>query len=461
MTKPSGLGERVQEILRKCCLPGRGKKKLLMTVDQKTLRYRYKGVGNNAFKGLSTLQTIPRRLTLTPCFLFFVLPFVPLYVFESGGFQPIDIPIFAILVTTLLSLKHSELDRIVSVVIMLMFYVIYVVMLNMAYYLRSDVSFYLKALLQTLYAFTLFSLFSIVFQRILASKRAIMVLYLSILFSLFTPFLIKGEYDAAKEVISLGWRNALSFNNPNQLAYFSLLIYAMAILLRSHIAQIRLSITQHNMIRMVNLCVLVMVHIFIIYSGSRAGVMAILLADMVMILQSKKKVLIGISLSVALIMFVSVTSVDIDKAISEVEIISKISDTDIEEVASKRISGRFFEGFRGDLSIVYGSGKIIPGEGKREVHNGFIDILLSYGIIGITLFYLFLLFIIIDSLASLRVKDQLFHLLTLMPIFIYNMSHNGFRCRLFWIFLAFWQIISRTDVTDGKDKSAIVSSVTI
>ena len=430
-----------------------------MTVDQKTLRYRHKGARNNGLKGLSVLRAMPARLT--HCFLFFVLPFVPLYIFKSGGFQPVDIPIFAIFVATLLSLKHSELDRIVSVVIMLMFYVTYAVIVNMAYYLRSEVSFYMKALLQTLYVVTLFSLFSIVFQRILVNKRGIMVLYLSIFFSLFTPFLIKGEYDAAKEAISLGWRNALSFNNPNQLAYFSLLIYAMTILLRRHIAQIRLSMTQQNMIGIVNLCVLVMVHVFIIYSGSRAGVMAILLADMVMILQCKKKLLIGIPLSVVLIISVSVTSVDMDRAISEVEIISKISDTNIEKVASKRISGRFFEGFRGDLSIVYGSGKIIPDEGKREVHNGFIDILLSYGIIGITLFYLFLLFIIIKSLSALRVKDQLFNLLTLMPIVIYNMSHNGFRCRLFWIFLAFWQIISRTHVSDGKDKSAIVSSATV
>jgi len=45
----------------------------------------------------------------------------------------------------------------------------------------------------------------------------------------------------------------------------------------------------------------------------------------------------------------------------------------------------------------------------------------------------------------------------LVPIVAYNMSHNGFRFRLFWIFLAFWHVISRTYMSDARGKGAVVS----
>jgi O-antigen ligase len=427
-----------------------------MTVDHKRLEYPpVKGANNHAPIRLSKAPAMP--VGLTQCLLFFVLVLAPLYVFESGGFQPVDIPIFAIFVATLLSLKHSQLDRVVSVIIMLLFYVAYAVVVNMAYYVNSAVSFYIKVLLQTLYMFIVFATFSIVFERILVNRRGIMVLYFGIVLSLCTPFFMRGEYDAEKEAISLGWRNALSFNNPNQLAYCCLLIYAMAILLRRRIAQSKLGIGQRNMIGAINFYVLIMVHVLVVYSASRAGVMAILLADVIMILQCKRKLLVGGILFLVAVMFVSLTPGETDKGVSGVEIISKISETDIGKGAAKRISGRFFQSFRGGFAIAYGSGKTIPGEGKREVHNGFIDILLSYGIIGTALFYLFLLFIIIKSLAALRFKEQLFHLLMLVPIVAYNMSHNGFRFRLFWIFLAFWHVITRTYMSDARGKGGVVS----
>jgi O-antigen ligase len=73
--------------------------------------------------------------------------------------------------------------------------------------------------------------------------------------------------------------------------------------------------------------------------------------------------------------------------------------------------------------------------GDKEVHNTLLEILNSYGVIGLCLFLSGCIVQVVRS--RFRTGDWVLFL----PIFLYNMSHNGFRFRLMWVALAFSLII--------------------
>lgn len=66
--------------------------------------------------------------------------------------------------------------------------------------------------------------------------------------------------------------------------------------------------------------------------------------------------------------------------------------------------------------------------GKHEIHSSFGTLLFCYGIIGTTLFVLFLIFL--ARTAGLRYAQYL------VPVFLYGIAHQGLRSTMLWIFIA-------------------------
>jgi hypothetical protein len=72
-----------------------------------------------------------------------------------------------------------------------------------------------------------------------------------------------------------------------------------------------------------------------------------------------------------------------------------------------------------------------------EMHSGFGTMLFSYGILG---FSLFVIFIKKVSRRNLKIN-----LLSLSPIFLYNLTHLGLRDSLFWMLFASVFVVSEME----------------
>jgi hypothetical protein len=139
-----------------------------------------------------------------------------------------------------------------------------------------------------------------------------------------------------------------------------------------------------------------------------------------------------------------------DIQFSELKMVNKMSEQGISESLSKRIVQRFYSNIPDWKTLIYGSGKTITDGYRKEVHNGFIEIFVAYGIIGFLLFNLFLLFLILRLYYLKRLNNKICYMLVFFTVIVYNLTHNGFRFRLFWVFLALLYVIITLIIDTNK-----------
>ena len=119
-----------------------------------------------------------------------------------------------------------------------------------------------------------------VFTKIFAAlieNNAIVYFYYGILLSVISSLIFKGINDEYAGT----YRATLSFNNPNQLAYFAVIILSFIILLQNYRIQNNISNIIYSIF---DIIILIMVHLFIIMSVSRGGIITILALDIVYLL---------------------------------------------------------------------------------------------------------------------------------------------------------------------------------
>ncbi|MDB0579482.1 hypothetical protein [Salinicoccus roseus] len=221
---------------------------------------------------------------------------------------------------------------------------------------------------------------------------------------------------------SSSMRAVIFFNNPNQLAYFSLSMITLVVLLSF---SLRLSIFQHFF-------PYIIVFPLIFMSGSRGAFFAIvflLISHYLLVKFSWKKVIILLFTSgfiYTLITFrnyIFMISPELFNIYNR--LFMKYDRDDI--LLSDRGYSRIIENSE---FWIFGAGE---GYSNRlnyslELHSLFGTIFFSYGIIGAVVFLLSFVRI------SFMMKS---HLILLGGIAIYNISHNGIRSTLVWIIISF------------------------
>jgi hypothetical protein len=393
---------------------------------------------------LSKLSISLRTISAMFVVLFFSL--TSIYVFPSGGFQLVDIAIVLIILFAMVSVGGFEIPNSLLVLLALTAYMVWSVSNCLVYLLiRSDV-FYLKVAAQNIFGATIFFGFVILAQRILSSVGGSLSILFGIFISLIPPFLIKGSYDAdVDEVNIFGGRGGLSFNNPNQLGYYALMAYAMTILLWIHCSALKLTRRQKRFMIFAAVVSVVVCHGFVVYSAGRAAIGATFLLDLILMYRLRKFIFFSMLIVVPafLIFLASPTGYKIlNDNLSQVMIIKRFTDRSITADTAKRVQGNFTKDLPSELALIYGGGKTRHTLLRKEVHNGFLDIMASYGAIGFCLFLLFLSAVILTAANRLKLFSLVLHLWLLAPILLFNMFHNGFRFRFFWVFLAFWYLVT-------------------
>ena len=364
------------------------------------------------------------------------LVLVPFYSFKSGGLQFVDIPVVLIVLYTLFTNRKQEIEYIKRPLIAFSTFLIFAIVVNVFHYIDTTDLFYIQASLWLIYAFFLFFSCIILFYRLLNNSYFLKCFYFGLLISTFVPLLF--IYTARSEPIL---RYNLSFNNPNQLALFAVLVWAMILALNNYYQKNIESLQLNKLLRRITLICFCLSHCFVVLSASRAGFISIILLDFMSLSFFKKNT------RILLIIFLVVLSPLLilrsnGNDSTNLFLFERLKGHDFSNILRQRIN-RLSE--LNDFSLIIGKGKsgteeanTAIGETKKlEVHNTIFDIMFSYGLVGVCLFAWFLI-------AYFRVAFlNKFNCLILISLLPFHLSHNLIRFRLLWILYALLYCISQ------------------
>ncbi len=350
-------------------------------------------------------------------FLFFILN--PFLVFGSGMPQPADwimallfIYIFFKGLKPLPGSQKMLIDR-------HRMFVIYVALVNTIWYFFIDQSFEKRFPTYVHSFFYIFNFFAL--RSIVVLSRAFKDRFLK-----YTTYGIGCgmilQVGLSFVMGSVGTRNALFFNNPNQLGYYALISGSLFIYAVRHV---RMPI-YFQLISYFSFFFLTLL------SSSKAALAGSLILITLAVLNQG---LFSIRQFIVLAIAISIGGF----FIAQQELGSKLFKYSLNRFQTIGESkDDSYEG-RGYDRIVNDPEYMILGAGEGgynrfstlldagEIHSSFGTIIFCYGIVGLTFFIRFLI-------AIFR-RSTFFELMYFLPIFAYSITHQGLRDTLFWIFL--------------------------
>lgn len=356
----------------------------------------------------------------------------PFYLYPSGTPQPADV-IIAIGALVFVFLGDLKIISQFNSAKLLTSLVALIFIINLTYFFWfTSQGIDNKMYLPIIFYFYNFVFFLIFLKTIsIINYKELNIIGLSIILSLgIQVFLaIIGIQGGVKDDNS---RPSIFFNNPNQLGYYSLLMLSLFALLP----------TKYRQKKIILIITIALSFFLAIYSGSRAAILGIILLSTILVF--KQLFVFKLSSVFFLILFIIVIhSIYNTESVQESKRVISIRN---ERFSGTNISEINVRGY--DRILIYPEYIFFgAGEGKYdrfksyhnlEIHSGFGTILFSYGILGFTLFSLFVFYSIKNGFAS--------NIVLLLPIFIYNMSHNGFRTSLFWAIFATFYIYNNKKI---------------
>ena len=365
------------------------------------------------------------------CLTFLTLP---IYYFPSGGVQFSDFAIITLFLYLVFFETRFLLRFPKKFIYPFLPFIFWSATIGLTYQAFDNSTLvYTKNSLYVAYGFFLLFIFTVVFAKLNLSENRLLFLLL----------LVSFAYPLLMSDINFSGRNTLSFNNPNQLGYFAVCIISFILIYLSFIRNLNLSLTSTDIIWVALIAIL---SNFLSYlSASRASLLSIIIANgligyFILASSNVKKRIFIILLSLFVILNIFVFILFNNTRVDE----SQLYDGTFARLKSKKLfdfsdfKKRTLGFFKFDdiTAILIGSGGKIEDHLDFEVHNTALNILKNYGLIGgLLLFGAALIYLLI-------LRPNLVSILCLMPIFIYNMTHYGFRFRAFWLSIGFFTSVS-------------------
>ncbi len=395
------------------------------------------------------------RLTTSAVLLALSFPLLPFYPFASGAFQPVDIFIVIFTAYIFFSITYDELFKSLQIITPFLPFLCWVILLNSYYVIISaHLASYLLATIQLVYVFVIIAVYQIGFTRIMLHRYGHIYLYCCIMLLAVSPLVLQQLFGTPST--DMQSRQTLSFNNPNQLGYFSILILCMLLAYSSLYKESFL--LKNRMVQIACFFTILLGNYFCLISVSRAAIIGIIILDFAIILFLFRRRLIFLTLIICLPLILY-GFFDLS------EDLPNFFENSFRRFANKTFLDRYdiFHrtieqvNFSDDTSIVFGSGpRVFDRSGfraidfKGDVHYSIVGILSQYGLFGLSLIAIgFVLF-------AKRVSFSLLNLAIFISIAIYNMSHYGLRFRLLWIALALLASASSSNnITEHPSRSYI------
>lgn len=210
-----------------------------------------------------------------------------------------------------------------------------------------------------------------------------------------------------------------TFNNPNQLGYFSVCIAGIACYLflidKIKFAEFLILIT--------------FILLMAIASLSKAAMVSVLFYSLIFVDKKFYKFLILMFGILSLLLMVFFQFFDI----ADVKFVNRL--LQIGTGGDDNFIGRGYAPLLNpDLRLLYGWGSGYSElQINHEVHSTLGNLLISYGLTGFTLFLSLLAFVFLrlKMIFGLTVAAGL-----MLPTMLYGLTHNGLRFAIFWVFLS-------------------------
>jgi hypothetical protein len=342
----------------------------------------------------------------------------PFYVLGSGYPQPADgiLILGAAPALALIFLKSNF--KISSPVLIGFLFVGLTFLINVTHFAFSPDR---KLLLSSIYYIYNFAIFLFVVDLFKKSPEKINRLtYIGLAISILLEFAVV-IFEYGQEFRSQG-----SFNNPNQLGYWSLLSFSLLIIIK-----------RDKKINLIDVILILITFAIQTMSLSKAGIVSMVFCSGILffskIMTNTQRILVV----VAVIFSVSYA------ASSNQGLMQSVLSVDTIQAAYTRLSTI---GMQGDDSLEgrgYNRIKENPhylilgaGEGanarynvqKKELHSGLATLVFSYGILGAVLFFVFLFYVFRQCPWR--------HIFLIIPIMLYGLTHQNIRFTYFWVVIA-------------------------
>jgi hypothetical protein len=308
-----------------------------------------------------------------------------------------------------------------------------------------DISFLLSTV-QLFYGYYIFFIFSIIFVRIVKKRNGIIYVYLALLCSIIIPLYKLTSINQT--------RNYLSFNNPNQLAYYSILSLFLLLLIYNilKLNLVNKTLYRKTIVGLLIFCeliIIILANYYIMISRSRVGFVAIIIFNIIYMWVKYLSPYVKIYAYIAIlcISFGSIYLIFCNLNESYKISILTNENNNTENSYGKLIKRYKLNTILKDINkritekiISFNEWKLLLGDGgqkntgKLEAHNVFVEVLNSYGVIGLGLFAYGLIFYI--YMMKLKIGEYIL----LFPIILYNMTHNGIRFRFMWISMSLFSV---------------------
>ena len=354
--------------------------------------------------------------------LLLTLALLPVYIFSSGRPQLVDGPLLILIIVQFLRRSPAEpfLRQNITTLLPL---IIWIVLVNSVYFIffPNEFGLWFKNA-EFVYNLCIYICFSYLFFDLLKGSKNLWPLYLGIFLSFILLFTVKGYSE--EEL-----RSVLSFNNPNQLGYYALIIACLTVLLLHYKEKY---LPDKTIFFWADVIILFMAHFLALLSLSRGALLGLLLLDIWFFPRLTRKILLLLVPTVMLALVVLIWR----PAVIE----QKLAGRPEREITQKEIQYEVRSRIFHQLSIMDGY-QYLVGRGARgisfkekargigEVHNIFGEIFRSYGLIGLGL----LVFWLGRFIWRSRVLPG--GLFIWGALLLYNLTHYGLRFRFFWILL--------------------------
>ena len=353
--------------------------------------------------------------------LFFIgVILTPFYFSQSGGIQLSDIFFFSSLLFLITSKKNYLIfnaTKLFSSIKYLKFFVFWTFIINIIIYINWLQT---NTLLSSIYyIYNYLVLLLVIANYRLGGKSFLVKIYYSFFISLLLVFLVG--------ILNLDYlfsnndtlRRTVTFNNPNQLGYWALMIMTIILILNNILSSEKI-----KYFKILFISSILMTTYLTIISLSKAAVISIIF---LIIFNSIKNIKILFFLTLTLITLYSYVELQEDN------IFSAVSDriADIGQASDDNLEGRNYDRiwkYKEYLIFGAGEGAILERfEKDNEIHSTFGTIFFSYGIIGLLSFLILIL---------QYIKTNKYSFITfLVPVFLYGITHMGLRSKVFWIIL--------------------------
>lgn len=357
-------------------------------------------------------------------FLFYSLYFIlnPFYLWKSGLPQIADIMLLLLITVYLISnkFKISFHRKNLRFLIVSLSFVLWIAIVNLIWTLRIQTtnSFIIPTLFY-IYNFIVITIVVALYDQY--NKKIIDITYKAVLVSVIIQmilFIMGGGFS--------GGRMTASFNNPNQLGYYSLLVLSFL-----------LFISYKLKIRMKWFVLGVLSSMILVFASlSKAAIVSFigLLFSYFISNKQNKKFKINLIITIVII-FLLVSVIDYHTNVIKDNLLINSVQTRIQGIGSD--SDDSLEGRGYDRIFEYpeywifgaGEGEYSRFENQRmEFHSTLGNIQVSYGLVGSLIF-------ISTMLVALR-NNRYENWYILIFLMAYGLTHNGIRNSLLWILLA-------------------------